>query len=236
MSADKIIFTLTVSFAELLVTESLTLTNMGDMYDEQFDKAGGPADLMDDSWVESTAWKDLLKKLHSVKFALQSGRDEITGLLTTLSRQCPYSPYEQFPERKVYFLLDSRANNALGVIQNASAFKRRADEKNAVAGVTNIPANPNTTVTTNQGSTTTTKANTGSTLEEDLYTYYKFDDASTAFHKSLTSLENMQLKSYYRRNFEKNFGVKFGSASTPASGGSGATPPPASGGAVCPNP
>ncbi|CAA85421.1 22.3K [Tobacco rattle virus] len=204
---------------------------MGDMYDESFDKSGGPADLMDDSWVESVSWKDLLKKLHSIKFALQSGRDEITGLLAALNRQCPYSPYEQFPDKKVYFLLDSRANSALGVIQNASAFKRRADEKNAVAGVTNIPANPNTTVTTNQGSTTTTKANTGSTLEEDLYTYYKFDDASTAFHKSLTSLENMELKSYYRRNFEKVFGIKFGGAAASSS-----APPPASGGPIRPNP
>nr|AHG52766.1 coat protein [Tobacco rattle virus] len=135
---------------------------------------------------------------------------EITGLLTELNRQCPYSPFEQFPEKKVYFLLDSRANNSLGVIQNASAFKRRADEKNAVAGVTNIPANPSTTTVTTQGSTSTTKPNTGSSLEEDLYTYYKFDDASTAFHKSVTALENMQMKSYYRRNFEKEFGIKFG--------------------------
>nr|WCJ12590.1 coat protein [Tobacco rattle virus] len=217
-----------------------------EMYDEAFDKPNGPADLMDDSWVESKSWKELLKKLHSVKFALQSGRDEITGLLTELNRQCPYSPFEQFPEKKVYFILDSRANNALGVIQNASAFKRRADEKNAVAGVTNVPANPSTTMTTSQGSTTTTKPNTGSSLEEDLYTYYKFDDASTAFHKSVTALENMQLKSYYRRNFEKEFGLKFGGdkkdkkdeAKKPESSKEGAKPDSskeASGGAPKPN-
>nr|ATY48672.1 coat protein [Tobacco rattle virus] len=193
------------------------------MYDEAFDKAGGPADLMDDSWVESKAWKELLKKLHSVKFALQSGRHEITGLLTELLRQCPYSPFEQFPDKKVYFLLDSRANNALGVIQNASAFKRRADEKNAVAGVVNTPT-PSTTITNAQGGTISNKPNTGSSLEEDLYTYYKFDDASTAFHKSVTALENMQLKSYYRRNFEKEFGLKWGGSSTGA-GASGSTPP-----------
>nr|ATY48675.1 coat protein [Tobacco rattle virus]ATY48678.1 coat protein [Tobacco rattle virus]ATY48683.1 coat protein [Tobacco rattle virus] len=196
------------------------------MYDEAFDKAGGPADLMDDSWVESKAWKELLKKLHSVKFALQSGRDEITGLLTELLRQCPYSPFEQFPDKKVYFLLDSRANNALGVIQNASAFKRRADEKNAVAGVVNTPT-PSTTVTNAQGGTISNKPNTGSSLEEDLYTYYKFDDASTAFHKSVTALENMQLKSYYRRNFEKEFGLKWGGTSSGS--GTGGSTPPASG-------
>nr|ABE27877.1 capsid protein [Tobacco rattle virus]ABE27880.1 capsid protein [Tobacco rattle virus] len=208
------------------------------MYDENFDTKA-----LDDSfgaWVEVDNWKDVTTRLRSMKFALQADRDKIPGILSELRIACPYSAFKRFPDKQVYSKLSKEAIVAVAQVQAASSFKRRADEKNAVSGLVTAnvqQASASGTVPAGSATIVRPPRENDSAFQEDNFSFGKFDDAATAFHKALAYLEGLSMVPMYRRYFEKKYDTKWvaaPSAAAPSVGGTGA-PAPGGGGVVRPN-
>nr|BAN57345.1 coat protein [Pepper ringspot virus] len=204
------------------------------MYDDEFDTKA--SDLTFSPWVEVENWKDVTTRLRAIKFALQADRDKIPGVLSDLKTNCPYSAFKRFPDKSLYSVLPKEAVIAVAQIQAASAFKRRADEKNAVSGLvsvtpTQVSQSASSSAATPVGlATVKPPRESDSAFQEDTFSYAKFDDASTAFHKALAYLEGLSLRPTYRRKFEKDMNVKWGGSGSvpsgaPAGGSSGSAPP-----------
>nr|AAO37851.1 capsid protein [Tobacco rattle virus]ABE27890.1 capsid protein [Tobacco rattle virus]WDD63239.1 coat protein [Tobacco rattle virus] len=191
------------------------------MYDEEFDSKALNETFS--PWVEEKNWKDVLMRLSAMKFALQADRDKIPGVLSDLKKDCPFSAFKRFPDKEMWSKLTKEAVIALAQIQAASSFKRRADEKNAVSGlITATPAQASTSNANPSGSATTVVRPPrldDSSFQEDSFSFGKFDDASTAYHKALSYLEGLNLKPLYRRQFEKSYNTRWVPAAAPVAPG-----------------
>ncbi|CAA36125.1 unnamed protein product [Pea early-browning virus] len=169
--------------------------------------ASGAKDLVFSAWVEVGNWNEVLRRLMDLKFALQADRDKIPGVLSDLNMESPFTRFKRFSDGEEYALLIKEANIAIAQIQAASAFKRRADEKNAVSGLlTQSAQQPTSSI---QGSSQATVVRppreSDSAFAEDNFSFGKFDDASTAFHKARSYLRGLRLVALDQEDFEEKF-------------------------------
>nr|BCA87381.1 coat protein [Pea early-browning virus] len=202
---------------------------MAGTYGDSFE--GKVLDDLSGAWVEKHNWNDVLKRLTKIKFALQSDRDMIPGIVEDLNTEIPVDENTRFPSGKIYHLLSKELLMAIEAIHAASSFKRRAEEKNNVNPRQRVDAEASSTQLT-PGSTIVRPAggNNDSSLGEDLFSNSKLDDASTAFHKSLATLKGSRPKAVVQRTFEREYGLRWSAGAAAPTGGAGGGAAAAAGG------